>query len=73
VLRLLLDYRRALNDYLERRGRTNPRDDRPGRLGSTAAGIVQETVKQLDLLDVIRQDAKQVAELEAAEAAGVRK
>ncbi len=70
--RLVIDYRDTLANYLQERGRADIRSDLRNRITGAHAAIMEATVRQLDLLDVIREDFRKTGEVEAANAAAKR-
>ncbi len=68
--RLVLDYRKTLADYLLERGRVEMRSDLRNRIQGGPAAVIQNTIRQLDLLDVIREDFRKTGETAAALPAG---
>ena len=60
--RLVTDYRTTLATYLQERGRIELRSDFRNRVAGGHIAVTQITLKQLDLLDVIREDFRQAAD-----------
>ena len=70
--RLVIDYRNTLANYLQERGRADTRADQRNRILGAHAAITADAIRQLDLLDVIREDFRKTGEVEAANAAPKR-
>ncbi|GDY20070.1 hypothetical protein LBMAG56_14150 [Verrucomicrobiota bacterium] len=64
--RLVLDYRKTLADYVQERGRIEMRADLRNRIQGAHNAVIQNTIRQLDLLDVIREDFRRTGETETA-------
>jgi hypothetical protein len=60
LARLIGDYRTAFTAYLKRREQAGQLVDLAGKPAPSHKVVVQETIKQLDLLDVIRNDFRAV-------------
>lgn len=68
--RLVLDYRKALADYVLERERSEMRADLRNRIQGAHTAVIHNAIRQLDLLDVIREDFRKTGETETAGAAG---
>ena len=68
--RLVLDYRKTLADYVLERGRIELRADLRNRIQGAHTAVIQNTIRQLDLLDVIREDFRKLGETETPGPAG---
>ncbi|MBM3877565.1 MAG: hypothetical protein FJ386_12755 [Verrucomicrobia bacterium] len=65
LARLIADYRAAFTSYLQKRERAGQLFDIAGKPAPSHKVVIQETIKQLDVLDVIRDDFRKLGALTA--------